>query len=107
MKIKLIWFFPFVLFALAAMAQKVPVRGSVKDVSGILLAGITVSEVGTTNAVVTDEKGTFMIDVNKGARLQFSGVGFQTLTVAADQQNIDIMLETKVEELKDVVVTAL
>ena len=52
-----IFFFSLVLFLnMAAVAADFPVRGSVNDENGPV-AGVTVTEKGTSNATTTDNNG--------------------------------------------------
>ncbi|HEX6849377.1 MAG TPA: TonB-dependent receptor [Chitinophagaceae bacterium] len=82
------------------------IKGVVKDDKGVVLRDITVTEKGTTNVAVTNASGEFKINVKvANATLVFSGVGFQTTEVKAEEgKTISIVLNTDVKELSDVVV---
>lgn len=54
------------------------VSGKVTDDSGLALAGVNILEKGTTNGTTTDFDGNYTIDVNTGATLVFSYIGFAT-----------------------------
>jgi TonB-linked SusC/RagA family outer membrane protein len=92
------------LYALSASAQKVAVKGIIKDVNGNALAGITVTEVATANAVVTDEFGNFYIDVKQGSKIEVSGVGFVSYVLSSTDQNATIVLKASSNKLDDVAV---
>ncbi len=58
------------------------IKGTVVDEKGAPLAGATVVEAGTQNATSTDINGLFTLqNVKKGAVLQISYIGMQTVNV--------------------------
>ncbi|MBW8684472.1 SusC/RagA family TonB-linked outer membrane protein [Chitinophaga rhizophila] len=68
--------------AIPVFAQGGRIAGSVTDIKGEPLPGVTVRLVGTKTGTVTDGKGSFVIpaDDAKGA-LEFSFLGFETQSV--------------------------
>jgi TonB-dependent SusC/RagA subfamily outer membrane receptor len=84
------------------------VKGTVKDATGNL-AGVTVTEVGTSNATSTDNNGRFSINVaSSTSELIFTSVNFKSKQVpVAGQTTINVILEANSTELSNVVVTAL
>ncbi len=101
--------FGLVLFLnLAAVAADFPVRGSVTDENGPV-AGVTVTEKGTSNATTTDNNGNYTITVkNANSVLVFSYVGYKTVEVAvAGRSTVNATIEGTAQELSGVVVTAL
>ncbi|MGC4232810.1 MAG: TonB-dependent receptor [Niabella sp.] len=82
------------------------VAGRVSGQSGNRLAGATIMEVGTQNAVITDETGSYQIFVlGKDALLRYSYTGYKPQEVkVGDQQLLDISLEENVSNLNEVVV---
>jgi len=69
------------VFATVAQAQ---VRGTVfESGTGEPIIGASILEVGTTNGVITDFDGNFELNVQEGANLQISYMGFQTQTLPA------------------------
>ena len=80
----------FVLFAmllpLMASAQKLKVTGEVFDEQNNPVIGASVFEKGTTNGAVTDLDGHFTIQVEKGATLQFSYIGYVSQSAKAAAQ---------------------
>ena len=84
--------------------QSRKVTGQVSDAEGTLI-GATVMEKGTTNGVVTDFNGGFTINVNPGATLVISYVGYVTQEVkVGNQSNLNIVLEAEGGNLNEVVV---
>lgn len=81
------------------------VDGRVTDESGQGLPGATVLEKGTSNGTITDVDGNFSLQVNDGAVLFISFVGYesQELTVN-DQTNIHVMMKPDFKSLEEVVV---
>lgn len=86
----------------------VRITGTVKDEKGNPLEGVSVSVVGQTSGVSTDNLGNFSISVPPSAELRFSYVGYKPFTIkVGDQLHLDITLSPEVSSLDDVVVTAL
>lgn len=100
----------FVLFVLFipvwAVAQVLTVKGTVKDNKGETLAGVSILEVGSTsNGVITDLNGNFVINVSKNAKLSISYIGYNKIVVNVDSRSvINIELEEQSRSLDEVVV---
>ncbi|WP_425389605.1 SusC/RagA family TonB-linked outer membrane protein [Ekhidna sp.] len=104
MKKALLLCFAFIVLAsLGAMAQRT-ISGKVTDESGEPLLGVNVVIKGTTNGTTTDLEGNYRLQVEEGATLVFSFVGFETqeITVGASS-TIDVALGGATE-LDEVVV---
>lgn len=87
---------------------EVPITGSAKDESGNSLPGVNVIVKGTTKGVVTDIDGNYKIDVEEGATLVFSFIGY--ISQEADitgRSVIDMVLSIDATQLEEVVVTAM
>lgn len=69
----------------SAQANKITVSGTVVDVNGEPLVGVSVLEKGTGNGTITDMDGNFTLSAGEGAALEISYVGYQNLTVSAKQ----------------------
>lgn len=70
------------------------VTGTVSDTSGSPLAGVNVLEKGTSNGVISDFDGKYVISVNTNAVLVFSYVGFNTFEVNVNNQtSINVTLQ--------------
>ncbi len=103
--------FTFLLFILAHCCfAQLSINGIVKDASNNEpLAGVTISEKGTKNEVVTRSDGTYSIQYsNKSSAFIVSSVGYNTQEIKVrGQSNLSIFLIPSNTILKDVVVTAL
>jgi TonB-dependent starch-binding outer membrane protein SusC len=95
-----------ILFAyLQGMSQAViTVSGKVTDEKGVSIAGATITEKGTHNAITTIDDGTFKIKVQNKAKLVISYVGYEPYEVEA-KDGIKVSLTTNAQALSDVVVT--
>mgnify|MGYP002856943896 FL=1 len=69
------------------------------------LIGVSVLEVGTTNGTVTDIDGNFNLNVQAGATLQFSYIGYATKELRAKAHLGNILLESESITLEDVTIT--
>ena len=88
------------LFSVAANAQ---ITGTVLEAStDFPVIGASVIEVGTTNGVITDFDGNFVLNVAEGAQIQISYVGFQAQTLAA-KDGMVVKLEEDTYVLQEVV----
>ena len=87
-----------------AVQQSKKVSGRVSDSEGALI-GATVMEKGTSNGVVTDIDGNFNINVQSGATLVISYVGYVTQEVrVGNQSTLNVLLEAEGGNLNEVVV---
>ncbi|MCY1722485.1 TonB-dependent receptor [Prolixibacteraceae bacterium Z1-6] len=87
--------------------QEKKIRGTIKDKDGAPLPGATITVLGTTRGVITDNDGTYTIDASSGDKLVFSFIGMESQVVDVDNQtSIDVSLTEKTEELEDVTVVA-
>ena len=90
--------------SVTAVQQTKKVTGRVSDSMGTLI-GATIMEKGTTNGVVTDYDGNFSINVQPGATLVVSYVGYVSQEIkVGNQSNLNIMLEDEGRNLNEVVV---
>lgn len=85
------------------------VRGRVLDDTGEPVAGVTVTVKGTRQSVVTDQNGAFSITVaDDNAVLVFSSVAHEPVELsAASIGSSPVVLKQRVEDMQNVVVTAL
>lgn len=84
----------------------ITVSGKTKDDQGYL-PYVNIREVGTSNSTQSDDSGNFVFNVNSNAsQLQFSYVGYGTVTLAASvvnqQKIIDLAIDS--ELLNEVVI---
>lgn len=77
-----------VLFAQASFAQNKSVAGKVTDNEGVPLMGATIIVLGTTNGTSADFDGNYSLTVSEGDVLEFSYVGFETLTRTVGSSSI-------------------
>lgn len=90
------------------MQQKV-IKGQIVDTRGMPLPHVSIAEKGTANKTMSDENGIFKMTLTtEHAILVFSSVGYKEREVhAADQSEIHVLLTPTLEEVEEVVVTAL
>ena len=97
----------FVLCTVSTVfAQDVSVSGVVTTSdTGEGLPGVSITESGTTNGVITDIEGNYTISVPSGSKLTYSFVGYVTQEIeVGSQSSIDVVLEIDVQQLSEVVV---
>ncbi len=84
------------------------VSGWITDDNGNAVPFATILEKGTKNAVVTDAKGYYSINIsNKKATLEISAAGFNTQSIQVKGRALlNIVLSNSKDELQEVVVTA-
>lgn len=85
------------------------ITGTVRDKNGNTLPGVSVLIKGTQSGVATDMNGNFSISVEDtpGIILQFSFVGMTSREIKiGNQKHLEIVLESAVEDLDEVVVVA-
>ena len=89
---------------LSLKAQTIAVTGSVKNLAGEPLPGVTVMEKSTTNGVATNVDGKFTIQVLPGSTLLFSYVGYTTSEEAVNNRTtINVVLSETSIDLGEVV----
>jgi len=96
-------FFSTLLFA----QTNVTVTGTVTDENGAPMPGTTIQVKGTPRGVLTDIDGTFSISVHTSDVLDFSFIGYQTVTLAVEnQRTFNVQLLPKADELEEVTIVA-
>ena len=76
--------FLLVLMAAFSLTMSAQITGTVlEDATDFPVIGASVVEVGTTNGVITDFDGNFVLNVAEGAQIQISYMGFAAQTLAA------------------------
>lgn len=93
---------PLMFVSVAAVAQTTA-TGTVTSSNGEPLIGVTVLEQGTTNGTITDLDGKFSLQVQSGATLEFSFMGYERQSQPASS-NMNIVLEEDTKALEEVVV---
>lgn len=98
-----------VFVAFSVRAQERSISGKITDDSGESVPGANVLLKGTNNGTVTDVDGNFKMTVpNDNAVLVISFIGLKTVEVEVGARSvIDVQMQADVEQLSEVVVTAL
>lgn len=90
---------------LGVLQQKKRVTGVIRDQTGEAIIGANIVEVGTTNGTVTDIDGNFSLEVEDGANLRITYIGFEEQIVnTADEASFNIILQEDSQALEEVVV---
>ncbi|MCF8357883.1 MAG: TonB-dependent receptor [Prolixibacteraceae bacterium] len=80
-------------------------KGKVIDENGEPLYGVNVVIKGTTVGTTTDDSGNYVLQAEGESVLTFSFIGYQTVEVPVQNQNvINVTLTSNIEELEDIVV---
>lgn len=88
-----------------AVQQGTVCKGVVKDATGETVIGATVVVKGTTNGTVTGIDGDFQLsNVERGAVIQISFIGYQTVEVAWQGTPLQVTLKDDTQALDEVVV---
>lgn len=81
------------------------VTGTIVDPSGMPVIGANVMVKGTTNGTITDMDGKFSLEVEEGAILQISYIGYANQEIkVGDQKTLSIALKEDAEALDELVV---
>lgn len=96
----------FLVTAGVALAQQLQVQGKVTDNTGEGLIGASVLVKGSTNGVITDFDGNYVLqNVDNNAVLVFSYVGYKTQEIEVKgRSRIDVTLSDDQQLLEEVVV---
>lgn len=87
--------------------SSVRITGTVVDAQGEPVIGASVVEKGTSNGVITDVDGNFVLNVSPGSTLQVSYVGYGTQDIViGSQRSFNIVMKEDTELLDEVVVMA-
>ncbi|WP_025763870.1 SusC/RagA family TonB-linked outer membrane protein [Dyadobacter tibetensis] len=96
------------LIASLGFGQNRTITGKVTDSDGSILPGVSISIKNTTRGTLTEANGTYSLEADPNATLVFSFIGFLNQEVqVANRSVINVSLETDVNQLQEVVVTAL
>ena len=90
------------------LAQGHLISGTIVDSSGVPLPGVTVLEKDTSNGVVSDLDGNYLLTTSSpNVELVFSYLGFDTKTIYIQGKRfMDVILEENIESLEEVQVVA-
>lgn len=86
-------------------AQVLIVKGKVTDAAdGFGITGCTVLVKGTTRSTITNVDGEYTIRANKGEKLIFSYIGYETQTVKVTSERLNITMQANSQILEECVV---
>ncbi|MBW2961765.1 SusC/RagA family TonB-linked outer membrane protein [Mesonia aestuariivivens] len=106
-KLSIIFSVIFFITGYQVMAQDLKtIQGTITSAEdGMPLPGVNVFVKGTSYAAITDFDGKFLLDVPQNSVITISFVGFVTKTIeVSEDSNFNIVLETDVEALNEIVV---
>src|SRR5690554_632064 len=84
---------------------EVEISGTVTDINGEPIPGVTVSVERTSTGTATDLEGRYSIVAPEGSTLVFSFIGFETQRIAVgDRTVLDVVLNEDLASLDEVVV---
>ncbi len=93
------------LIAEALQQQKKQIAGKITDEQGEPIIGANIVEKGTSNGTITDIDGNFALNVNEGAIIQITYIGYIEQEVSTVGRNIiNIILQEDTKSLEEVVV---
>lgn len=98
-----------VVLTFASTGKQLPVTGRVVDDNGSPVAGATIQVKGSSaQTTVTDADGNFTLNIEPGATLIISSVGYLNKEVAVEGKTVlNIALQKDPKNLSEVIVTAL
>ncbi|MEX2591491.1 MAG: SusC/RagA family TonB-linked outer membrane protein, partial [Anditalea sp.] len=84
---------------------RIEIKGKVTDENGDSMPGATITIEGTTTGTATNVDGNFSIDVDEGAVLVVSFIGYQTKRITvSNQSQIEVSMELDDSSLEEIVV---
>ena len=92
------------MLTVIAYSQQISVKGIVKDQIGEPVIGANVLVRGTTNGVITNVNGEFILSASKSDVLVVSFVGYTTQEIPVSEKQMTIVLKEDTELLDEVVV---
>src|SRR5699024_100616 len=84
--------------------SQIKVSGKVTDDQKESMIGVSVFEKGTTNGVITDLDGNYMLSVKEGAVIVYSYIGYVTQEKKAVPGVMNVTLKGETKTLDEVVV---
>jgi TonB-linked SusC/RagA family outer membrane protein len=99
----------FITINTVCCAQSLRVQGVVQDSEGNSIPGVNVLLKGSTRGTTTDANGSYSLEIAGGdGFLIFSFLGFKNQEVSvANRTSINVTLTESIEQLQEIVVTAL
>ena len=98
------FFFLFTPFVYSQRRKQI--TGSVQDVQGNPLIGVSILETGTSNGTITDMNGTYSLNISStNATLRFSYIGYEEQLIKIQGRNvINVKMNEETSNLDEVVV---
>lgn len=98
------FFFLFTSFVYSQSRKQI--TGSVQDVQGNPLIGVSILETGTSNGTITDMNGTYSLNISStNATLRFSYIGYEEQLIKIQGRNvINVKMNEETSNLDEVVV---
>ena len=98
------FFFLFTPFIYSQSRKQI--TGSVQDVLGNPLIGVSILETGTSNGTITDMNGTYSLNISStNATLRFSYIGYEEQLIKIQGRNvINVKMNEETSNLDEVVV---
>lgn len=98
------FFFLFTPFVYSQSRKQI--TGSVQDVQGNPLIGVSILETGTSNETITDMNGTYSLNISStNATLRFSYIGYEEQLIKIQGRNvINVKMNEETSNLDEVVV---
>lgn len=98
------FFFLFTPFVYSQIRKQI--TGSVQDVQGNPLIGVSILETGTSNGTITDMNGTYSLNISStNATLRFSYIGYEEQLIKIQGRNvINVKMNEETSNLDEVVV---
>ncbi len=102
---KIVIFILFCCLPLTIIAQEREISGTVSDVSGNALTGVSIVVKGTTKGTISGVSGEYSISAEEEDVLVFSFIGFKTQEIPiAGLTSLDVTLMEELTELDELVV---
>jgi TonB-linked SusC/RagA family outer membrane protein len=90
---------------LQQITADIEIRGTVRDTTGTLLPGVSVTIKDQKGGTITDQNGSYRIRANENAVLVFSYIGFIKQEVAVkNRTTLNVRMQSNMSSLEDVVV---
>ena len=94
-------------YGLGLPGEVITVKGKVTEAgSGSPLAGVSVTVKGGAAGTVTDGNGNYSLQVERGKKLVFSFIGYESKEVKVNSERIDVALVVEILVLDELVVSA-
>lgn len=105
MKRKIVMFLFLCLLGIGGLIAQTQVRGTVVDETGEPVIGAAIRIKGTTQGIVSDTDGNFVLSAPSGGILVISYVGYHTQEVPV-ASNVNVRLEPDTKLLEEVMIVA-